>query len=317
MSKSKKLISCVAITAMISGLMLLISPFTAVAASPAATSGLLVKVYNSDESSSVTLKNYSITDFDGASWTKHQQTFSSIDNYPSPVVSTGNGVYLSDILTDAVQGKGIDLTVSTGDVNQIKLRSTDAYYTTLSYDTLFATRYYYPNLVSTWDTTNREPDVNSPTTKYDSSVQVYPMLTLDSFQSRFLSNSTLTNITNLQDRLNTFRFCYGETATDIDHTSYTRNTSKFNKWTNEVDIILKAGESLPSGNAVATSSPVLSGSYTSSGIVAYTTAQNVPITFTDSSAWRSNITSIVVDGTTTLTLTDDYTIAAGQITILA
>ncbi|MDR0886037.1 MAG: hypothetical protein LBN22_06735 [Clostridiales Family XIII bacterium] len=92
----------------------------------------------------VEVKKYSLADLHALG--VHDQSYSWIDSLPAPVMQATRGVYLRDLIADA----GIDIY----SVSRYDFRSRDAHepWSEMTSQALFDTpRYFYPNLVSTWD----------------------------------------------------------------------------------------------------------------------------------------------------------------------
>lgn len=285
----KKVISCLAVLAMVLSFSLATNVTAAQAANPT-TSGVVVNVIYNGTTTQVA--NYSIDDL-ASDFTQYQQTFSSIDNLKSPVKTVANGPYLSDVLNVAI-GSG-----NKQYITNIAFAATDNYSRSLTYSALTADRYYYANLVPLWDYTNHVSGANTTANNY---TQVYPMLAIDSFQSRFLSSEP----TALQDRLNTVRFCYGQIPSEV--TSNINTTNNFNKCVQTINVTVNTDLGLSANGA--TPAPTLAGSYQNGAVVATAYGSAPSITFTDNDAWKNAVTAVYVDDTST-----SYSLASGSLTI--
>jgi uncharacterized repeat protein (TIGR02543 family) len=217
-----------------------------------------------------------------------QQAYSLIDSMPAPVTDAAKGVLLSDLLTAA----GIDM----DNVNKCYFYCADI--TTGPYQSLTRSylydspRYYYPNIVKSWNSETGKPDLSgawgSPT---DGAVQVYPLLAAEDNWARFQDPPDFNNMSNA----NKYRFLNGQTESD--YANGTITASKSAKWVCEIDVMLN--QATP---------PALSADTTGN-----TVGQPVTLTFTDDAAWRAVISGVTVNGAD---LTGgQYSVENGSITI--
>jgi uncharacterized repeat protein (TIGR02543 family) len=217
-----------------------------------------------------------------------QQAYSLIDSMPAPVTDAAKGVLLSDLLTAA----GIDM----DNVNKCYFYCADI--TTGPYQSLTRSylydspRYYYPNIVKSWNSETGKPDLSgawgSPT---DGAVQVYPLLAAEDNWARFQDPPDFNNMSNA----NKYRFLNGQTESD--YANGTITASKSAKWVCEIDVMLN--QATP---------PALSADTTDN-----TVGQPVTLNFTDDAAWRAVISGVTVNGAD---LTgSQYGVEAGSITI--
>lgn len=291
---SKKMIACLAAVLFAMLVFTLAYAGAAEAAYPT-TSGLAVNVIYGGNSEQVA--NYSIDDL--AALPQVPQTFSSIDNLPAPVVTAASGPLLDHIL-DAAIGSG-----NKGYITSIAFVATDGFSRTISYSDLTTTRYYYPRLVSLWDYTNRRAGAGTTSGIY---LQALPMLAIESFQTRFPASDS--ELSGLQDTMNTLRFCYGQTAAEV--TSTTNTTRNFVSCVQAINITVNTDYGITAGGD--SPAPALSGSYVNAIYEAFDHGEDPVLTFTDDPAWRAAVVGstnpVYVDGIST-----DYSLASGTLTI--
>ncbi|OBR90768.1 3',5'-cyclic adenosine monophosphate phosphodiesterase CpdA [Clostridium ragsdalei P11] len=304
----KKSISCLCILVMLFSAFLVGSPLTVeakTANNPPATGGLQVDVVKNGSPEQAA--SFSIEDLQG--WSQHEEKYSSIDSMPAPVGTLASGIYLSQVL----QASGIQ---NTSDVASIKLYAADGWSHVFSSDYLFGNpRYYYPNLISSWDTDNQKPGSGAGS----NGVEVQPMFALNSYQDRYLDLTSQNAVDEVKAKMNgasMLRFCLGEKASDVEGNG-TVTTNLIGKWIYRMDVTLNNGVTPPPTNTLPMQSPILSASYTSQGTVTGTVGQSSPIniTFSDNADWRNAITGIEVNEKSLTS--DQYTASPGQITISA
>lgn len=217
-----------------------------------------------------------------------QQAYSLIDSMPAPVTDAARGVMLSDLLTAA----GIDMS----NVNKFYFYCTDI--TTGPYQSLTRSylydspRYYYPNIVKSWNSETGIPDLSgvwgSPA---NGAVQVYPLLATEDNWARFQDPPDFNNMSDATR----YRLLNGQTESD--YTNGTITASKSAKWVCEIDVMLN--QATP---------PALSADTTDN-----TVGQPVTLNFTDDAAWRAAISGVTVNGAD---LTgSQYSVETGSITI--
>jgi hypothetical protein len=272
--------------------MLFINVPAAFAADPATT--LQVYLLNPDGTQTLA-HTYSYNDLESLAV---DQKFASIDAMPAGVGTVSHGVPIAAIAEDAAAynpsitwGPGQKIVLYPNDAPSTPYQGTEFY----TYDKLEAARYYYPNLVECFTAYRESGDPAVLLTALDDPTPVEPVLSITSYQGRYLTDSDLNNLWGDMDNLNTFRFCMGLTEAEAKNGiegSYS-STNKFCKW------VYKVAFGPVKGQAITAD--------TTNNI----TGQQIDLTFTDKAAWRSAISSITIDG-----ITIDpahYTITAGNI----
>ncbi len=295
--KNKKFISCLVLLTFMCSFLWMLLPGPASAdnstTSDAATS-LTIKVgYTSTSNPTTTyttVRTFTYEEMDAMA--NVQQAYSYIDSMPAPVIDAARGVLISDLLTAA----GIDTGANMSNVNKIYFYCTDTapnWYTNLTKDYLYGTpRYYYPNIVKSWNPLAEKPDQSgswgSPT---DDAVQVYPILAVEDNWARFQDPPDFNNMSNATR----YRLLNGQTESDYTNGVYT--ASKSAKWVCEIDVMLN--QATP---------PALTSDSSDNSV-----GQAVTLTFTDDADWRGAISGVTVDGSAVDS--EKYSVAEGTITI--
>ena len=293
-SVSKRKISCcLALLAVLFSFLWMALPGPA-SAGPGGTSdpatSLMIKVgYTSTANPTTTYTTVkTFTEAEMNAMANVQQAYSLIDTMPAPVTDAARGVMLSDLLTAA----GIDMS----NVNKFYFYCTDITtgpYHSLTRSYLYDTpRYYYPNIVKSWNSETGKPDLSgawgSPT---NGAVQVYPLLATEDNWARFQDPPDFNYMSNATK----YRFLNGQTESD--YTNGTITASKSAKWVCEIDVMLN--QATP---------PALSADTTGN-----TVGQPVTLNFTDDAVWRAAISGVTVNGAD---LTgSQYSVETGSITI--
>ncbi|TEB16966.1 The GLUG motif protein [Pelotomaculum sp. FP] len=295
-SKNKALVGCFAMLAVLLSFLCLaqLGPASAdstTQSEPAAS--LTIKVGYTSETNPTntytTVRTFTYEEM--AAMANLQQAYSYIDSMPAPVIDAAKGVLISDLLAAA----GVNTGAGMSNVNKIYFYCTDTapnWYTNMTRDYLFGTpRYYYPNIVKSWNPDTQKPDQSgawgSPT---DGAVQVYPMLAVEDNWARFQDPPNFNNMSSATR----FRLLNGQTESDYTNGVYT--APKAAKWVCEIDVMLKQA-----------SPPALTANAAALG-------QPATLNFTDDTAWRAAITDITVSG---VSIAGQYSVTAGAITINA
>lgn len=289
----KNVFNCLAIFLLLFSLMWAAAPGTAVANTGAGSPAKSLVVNINDSGEIIPVHTYTIDEM--TALTSGQVVYySSIDSMPAPVVTIARGVTLNALVADINAKYSAGVTITPGTFKGIKLYATDSWSAIYTYDYLYgATRYYYPELVNKWDSDNQ---VTGPGSSANP-VEVEPMLAVYSYQSRFLTDLNPGQMLDPADAgSNIFRFCFGQTASDIANSTITN--SRFGKWVNRLDILLPDRPAAPALTADSTDNNV---------------GHAIEITFTDDAAWRNAITGITVNGGALQS--GRYTVAGSKITI--
>jgi hypothetical protein len=147
------------------------------------------------------------------------QAYTWIDNYPAPVVESAKGIPIQTLISNA----GID----PGSVQRYYFFTKDksaGWWVDFTVGTLFAPRYYYPNLVACWDDTIHAPGIGSS----EGATLVTPMIAVEEYWERFAARPIDENMSNYS----CFRLVYGMPNVT------TANAHDSAKWVNKIDLLL-------------------------------------------------------------------------------
>lgn len=211
--------------------------------------------------------------------------YSSIDSMPARVLTVANGVYMSTLLSDLSKYTKLDVNSFT----KLELTGTDDWSRPYTNSSLFKTRYYYEDLFTT-DTWNKfKGTVDSSASS--NSVEVAPMLAVDSWQGRLDGGAAEASINMNRNEL--FRFCIGMDAKDL--TSGQSTTSEYGRWINKIEITLPDVEVSTKATGLTIDKEGLS---IEKGKSAQITGQIVPSDATNKEiTWSSENTSIATVST--------------------
>lgn len=215
--KVQKVVACLAIMTIACGLLASGSPRTANASDtggiPAAS---LVLKTGYAGGSYTTVKTF--TNAELCAMANIQQTYSFIDSMPAPIQDPALGVKLTDLLTDADIGGS--------SVQGFTFYSTDGYITHFTEQALLETpRYYYPNIVTDWDSATGAADLPGAA---GGAVQVPTILAVEDNWERFENPPDFNAMTGDM----AFRLMFGQTDTQ------TPDASRSAKWVREIDVTL-------------------------------------------------------------------------------
>ncbi len=127
-----------------------------------------------------------------------RQSFSSVDPMPAPSIILAKGVLLSELLAQA----NIDI----NQVASFKLTSSDGWSKTFTREDLLGSpRYFFPDIVTAWESTSSNPPEFAPDAENNKKI-VQPMLALSYFQERFNANPEWSKINSIEG----IKFCYGQ-----------------------------------------------------------------------------------------------------------
>jgi hypothetical protein len=173
--------------------------------------------------------------------------YSSIDALPARVLTVGNGVYISALVSDLKKYTDADVI----NYEKLKVTATDGWTRTHTKSGLDETKYYYEGLFNTdtWDRTTGKADASIA----GNAVAVKPMLAVTSWQSRVMENTgDVSALIGEMGGDTTFRLCLGMSPSDL--TSGKSTTSEYGKWINKIEIILgDASRGAPAGTGGETS----------------------------------------------------------------
>jgi hypothetical protein len=226
------------------------------------------------------------------------QKFATIDAMPAGVGTVSHGVPIAALAEDAATynpgitwAPGQKIILYPNDAPGTPYQGTEFY----TYDKLETARYYYPNMVECFTAYRQSGDPGDLDTALDNPVPVESVLSITSYQGRYLTDNDLDDLWNNMNSLDTFRFCMGLTADEAEdgiEGTYS-STNKFCKWVYKVAFGPIKGQEVTAD--------------TTNNI----TGQQIDMTFTDNAAWRNAISSITVDGIPVDP--SHYTITAGNI----
>ncbi len=225
--KIQKVVACLAIMTIACSFLVSGSPRTANASDTGgipATSLILKAGYTGGSYNIVK----TFTQADMCAMANVQQAYSYIDSMPAPIEDPALGVKLTDLLTDA--GIGIS------SVQGFTFYSTDGYITDFTKQALLDTpRYYYPNIVTDWDSSMGAADLPGAT---DGAVQVPTILAVKDNWGRFENPPDFSAMAGDI----AFRLMFGQTDT------HTPDAAHSAKWVREIDVTMlpPAGASLTS-----------------------------------------------------------------------
>jgi hypothetical protein len=147
-----------------------------------------------------------------------QQAYSFIDSMPAPIQDPASGVRLTDLLADA--GIGVN------SVQSFTFYCTDGYITNFTKQALLDTpRYYYPNIVTDWDSNTGAADLPGAT---DGAVQVPTILAVEDNWGRFENPPDFSAMTGDI----AFRLIFGQTDTRTPDAAHSA------KWVREIDVTI-------------------------------------------------------------------------------
>ncbi len=167
--------------------------------------------------------------------------FSSIDSMNAPVLTAVKGVTVDSLIAQ-ITG---DLQIEGSDISKISMSTTDGGSSATIYDIAQDTEtgYFFPGLF-TDDQITSETDTQGILDQ--GGTQVEPMIAVESYQDRIAYLKTQTGLTDLDeikswvtakmDSFATFRYCFGQTESDILNREVT--TSSFSKWLYKMTIML-------------------------------------------------------------------------------
>ena len=288
--RSRKLIACMVALIMLLSIMGLGIPGTAQAKTDtsAPAESLVVNILNPDGTTTL-VHDYSYAELASLEETEY---YATIDSMPAAVGTKAKGVKINTLINDAKQ---YNSNIKWESGQRLLFYVTDSPYTYqpafYTYDNLYGqNRYYYPELVETYDLEN------PAAVSLKNAVLVEPMLASSSYQARGAKDADLKSTDNpvAMDGNDSFRFCMGITETEAS-TPGVSTTNKFARWVYRVDV-------------GPLNSPKLKADTTDNAI-----GQPIEITFTDNSAWREKITQIKVDEN--VLNSEQYAITAGKLTI--
>jgi hypothetical protein len=147
------------------------------------------------------------------------QAYTWIDNYPAPVVEAAKGVPIETLIENA----GID----PGSIQRYYFFTKDksaGWWVDFTVGTLFAPRYYYPNLVASWDDVNHKPGIGAS----EGAELVTPMIAVEEYWERFAERPIDEKMSNYS----CFRLVYGMPD------EKTANAHDSAKWVNKIDLLL-------------------------------------------------------------------------------
>lgn len=161
--------------------------------------------------------------------------YATIDALPAAVGTKAKGVKIDRLIEHAAQNYNSNIAWGPG--KQLRFYVTDSpypyqpnYYT---YENLYGKdRYYYPQLVETFDP--EDPEEIS----LEDAVSVDPMLSFSSFQERGATDAELKGGVNMNSA-ESFRFCMGITAEEaraVSESPELSTTNKFARWVYRVDV---------------------------------------------------------------------------------
>lgn len=228
--KMQKIVACLAILAIMSGLLAVGRPRTANASDSGGTpaTSLVLKIGSAGGSYNIVK---TLTYADMYAMANVQQAYSYIDSMPAPVEDPALGVKLTDLLTSAK--------IDANSVEGFTFYSTDGYITDFTKSDLLETpRYYYPNIVKDWDSATKAADLPGAT---DGAVQVATILAVEDNWGRLEDPPDFSAMTGDA----AFRLLFGQTDT------HTPDASDSAKWVDEIDVTM-----LPSASVGLTSPTV-------------------------------------------------------------
>ena len=289
--RSRKLIACMVALIMLLSMMGLGIPGTAQAKTDtsAPAESLVVNILNPDGSTTL-VHDYSYAELASLEETEY---YATIDAMPAAVGTKAKGVKINTLINNA---KKYNPNIKWESGQRLLFYVTDSPYTYqpafYTYDNLYGqNRYYYPELVETYDLEN------PAAVSLKNAVLVEPMLASSSYQARGAKDADLKSTDNpvAMDGNDSFRFCMGITETEAS-TPGVSTTNKFARWVYRVDV-------------GPLNSPKLKADTTDNAI-----GQPIEIIFIDNSAWSEKIAQVKVDEN--ILTPEQYEITAGKITII-
>ncbi len=288
--RSRKPVACLVALIMLLSMMGLGIPGTAQAKTDYsdAAQSLVVNILNPDGTQTL-VHEYSYEELAPLEETEY---YATIDALPTGVGTKAKGVKIHTLINNAKQ---YNPNIKWESGQRLLFYVTDSPYTYqpafYTYDNLYGqNRYYYPELVETYDSEN------TAAVSLKNAVLVEPMLASSSYQARGAKNADLksTDTPVAMDGNDSFRFCMGITEAEAT-TPGVSTTNKFARWVYRVDV-------------APLNSPKLKADTTDNAI-----GQPIEITFNDNSAWREKITQVKVDEN--VLNSEQYAITAEKLTI--
>lgn len=189
-----------------------------------------LEVYLTADGKTELLHDYTMEEMTGLTDGRNVR-YSSIDALPARVLTVGNGVYISTLVSDLQKYTGVDIT----DFEKIKVTATDGWNRTHTKSGIYETKYYYEDLfdTDTWDRTTATAGM----TVAGNAAAVKPMLAVTSWQSRVMENTgDVSALIGEMSGDTAFRLCLGMSPSDL--TSGRSTTSEYGKWICKVEIIM-------------------------------------------------------------------------------